>query len=328
MYTVPLFRRTWASRELLECYRPHHKHPNKRLLLDLALASDSTEGSMVTFSRWSESPLPTTLALADGNFQIESVPGHFGYEPSLHSEEMDWYLNFADLDAFATWRTPLFAQDEIQVAEHPVLASLNLMCSKEDISMRTVDEDGEEDRPTPVLVSGAERRIAVETSKSGLYGNAFQEATLGEIKIATRVIVPPSMSNILAIQAPLPGRGRYDALVIRQVLVTAYSGFLAAIEESRLQKGADTSTVIHTGFWGCGAYGGNRTLMLLLQMLAGRLAGVGRIVFHTGKPSGQGHFQAALDLYQQLSSVSGAAVEELITLLEAKAFPWGVSDGN
>lgn len=328
MHTVPLFRRVWESRELLECHRPHHNHPNKVLLLDLALAGDSAKGSMVTLSRWPEWPLPATLAQAAGDFRIESVPGHFEYEPSLHPEEMDWYLNFADLDAFATWRTPLFAQDEIQVAEHPVLASLHLLSREQDISMRTVDEESGDDRPTPVLVSGAERRIAVETSESGLYGNAFQWATPDEVKTATRVIEPPSVSNILAIQAPLPGRGRYDGHVIRQVLVTAFSGFSAAAEESRRQKGAGASAVIHTGFWGCGAYGGNRVLMVLLQMLSAHLAGVGRVVFHTGKASGQEPYQAALDIYRQVSSEPDKAVEDLIALLEGKAFSWGVSDGN
>jgi hypothetical protein len=37
---APLLRRTW-NRELLEMYRPHHAHPNKALLFDLAFDEGS-----------------------------------------------------------------------------------------------------------------------------------------------------------------------------------------------------------------------------------------------------------------------------------------------
>lgn len=328
MSTAPLFKGSWESRALLASHRPYCAHPNKALLLDMALAGDTTSGGMVALSRWPAWPLPAGLGQATSGFKIESVPGHFEYGPSCYPEDMDWHLNFADLDAFATWRTPLFAQDEIQVAEHPILAALHLLCRDQDISLRTVDEEHEEDNPTPVLVSGAERRIAVETSMSGLYGNAFQGARQDDVRRATRMINPPSLSNILAIQAPLPRKGHYAADVIRQVLVTAFSGFSAASEESRLQRGADASAVIHTGFWGCGAYGGNHVLMVLLQMLAAHLAGVGRIVFHIGTASGQGYFEEALGIYHRITTQPTTPVGEIIDMLEKMAFPWGVSDGN
>lgn len=326
---APLYRRAWESRELLARHRPRHSHPNKSLLFDMALGDDGTMGSMVTLSRWPAWPLPALLNRPLSEFQIEAVPGHFEYGPSSHPEDMDWHLNFADLDAFATWRSPLFAQDEIQVAEHPVLAALHLLSREQDISMRTVDEEGGDDSPTPVLVCGAERRVAVETSKSGLYGNAFQRAAPDEVIRATRVINPPSLSNILAIQAPLPGRGCYGADVIREVLQTAFSGASAAVRESRLQQGPDALAVIHTGFWGCGAYGGNRTLMVLLQMLAAHLAGVRRIVFHTGGASGHEPYEKALEIYRRISvQPPDTPLEAVVTCLEEMSFPWGVSDGN
>ena len=37
---------------------------------------------------------------------------------------MDWYLNFAHYDLFCAYGGALFAQDEMQVVEHPALASL------------------------------------------------------------------------------------------------------------------------------------------------------------------------------------------------------------
>lgn len=325
---APLFWDAWEASELLTNHRPHHAHPNKALLLEMALAEGASPAGTVTLSRWPALSLPASIGQPATSFNIEATLGHFGYAPTYQAETMEWHLNFADRDAFATWKTSLFAQDEIQVAEHPALAAMHLMAREQNISMRTVDETPENSRPTPVLVSGVERRIEVETTSSGLYGNAFQRAPLEQVRHATRKIDPPTISNILAIQAPEPGVGIYTAGDVRQILVTAYSGFAAAIEESRLQLGPDFATSIHTGFWGCGAYGGNRSLMLLLQMLAAHLAGAYEIVFHLGKDSGRRHYEEALELYQQIVRKPKTAVASIIARLEEAAFPWGVSDGN
>ena len=326
---APLFRRTWNTSELLAGYRPRHAHPNKALLFDLALEECTAPTGEMTLSRWPTLALPVMIGLPPQAFRIEAIPGHFSYTPISQAGTMEWHLNFADLDAFATWRTALFAQDEIQVAEHPALAALHLMTRAQDISMRTVNEQQDySSRPTPVLVSGVERRIEVETTASGLYGNAFHRASPEQVRQATRRIDPPTLSNILAIQAPLPGSGLYTASDIRQILITAYSGFVAATEEGKLQRGPNASTSIHTGFWGCGAYGGNRTLMLLLQMLAAHLAGVQEIVFHIGSASGRQHHDESLALYKQIVAKPKTPVASIIARLEEAGFAWGVSDGN
>jgi hypothetical protein len=326
---APLFRHTWNTSELLEMHRPRHAHPNKVLLFDLALDECSAPTGEMSLSRWPTLSLPASMGRPADPFRIEAIPGHFTYAPTDQAETLEWHLNFSDLDAFATWRTALFAQDEIQVAEHPALASLHLVAREQGISMRTVDESLDySSRPTPVLVSGVERRIEVETTVSGLYGNAFQRATQEQVSRATRRIDPPTLSNILAIQAPEPGSGLYTASDIRQILITAYSGFVAAIEESKLQMGPTSSTSIHTGFWGCGAYGGNRTLMLLLQILAAHLASVQDIVFYLGRASGRRHHDESLALYEQIAAKPNTPVASIIARLEEAGFAWGVSDGN
>ena len=42
---------------------------------------------------------------------------------------------------------------------------------------------------------------------------------------------------------------------------------------------------IHTGYRGCGAYGGNRELMSLFQIIAAKFTKVGSLAFHTGSDS-------------------------------------------
>ena len=90
--------------------------------------------------------------------------------------------------------------------------------------------------------------------------------------------------------------------------------------------GPDAMVAIHSGFWGCGAFGGNRVMMTLLQLLAADMAGVARLVFHVGDPSGRTNAERALALAPDLASATSAT--ELIARAEALGLVWGVSDGN
>lgn len=98
------------------------------------------------------------------------------------------------------------------------------------------------------------------------------------------------------------------------------------MDESQLSLNASTVR-IHSGFWGCGAYGGNRVLMLLLQMLAAQLAGIDQITFHTGDGSGALPFQEAQEIYQRIRE-SNLPVDQVIDLVVGYHFEWGESDGN
>jgi hypothetical protein len=189
-----------------------------------------------------------------------------------------------------------------------------------------VDEDG----PTPILVMGAERRCRVATERNaeegrprGLYGNAFAAAPAEAVRRATTPIDPPTVTNLIAMAAPWGGRGRYTAAEIERVLTTAYTGFRAAV----LQTGPAPPTV-RTGFWGCGAFGGNRVLMAMLQIVAGRMAGVERLVFHTFDEAGNAAFDAARRSLDEVMNESSIETRALVDRIAAKGFEWGVSDGN
>ena len=69
--------------------------------------------------------------------------------------------------------------------------------------------------------------------------------------------------------------------------------------------------------------------MTVLQLLAARLAGITRLVFDTGDPSGTPAFRQALQLMEKLASHSSdKPVYELVAEIEAMGFQWGVGDGN
>lgn len=84
--------------------------------------------------------------------------------------------------------------------------------------------------------------------------------------------------------------------------------------------------LVHTGFWGCGAFGGNRTLMPILQALAADLAGVD-IAFHAFDGAGVATAREAVDEYRRIRDTA-ADTAAIVDAIVDRGFEWGVSDGN
>ena len=93
--------------------------------------------------------------------------------------------------------------------------------------------------------------------------------------------------------------------------------------------GGDAAVVVHTGWWGCGAFGGNRVLMAILQVIAAEMAGVGQLVFHFGGPGEKGALKEAVGLLESdLAAAGEIATTALIERLAATGFAWGVGNGT
>jgi hypothetical protein len=328
----PLQRHTYGAASLVRQHPSALRHDNKQLLYGLACPPGTIHGGELVYSRWPEAPLPDPLGLERARFHdlVAVRDGYYDYREVLDpGAGVEWHVNFADPNLFYAYGSALFAQDEIQVAEHPILGSLREALVAEARPTTTIANG----RPTPVLVRGAERRLSIQTAPgagsgrpSWLYGMAFGRATPDVIREATTRIAPPTISNIIAIAAPFGGRGRYRKDEIGLALGTAYTGFRAAVLESRPVHGDAVQVAIHSGFWGCGAFGGNRVMMTLVQLLAAQMAGVARVVLHVGEPSGRCHVDRALPLATDLAAATNA--NELIAGLEALGLEWGLSDGN
>ncbi len=305
-------------------------HPNKRVVLERACPAGTSLGGTLGFSAWNVGGLPGTLDVAAARELARPVPGFFDYVPMGGPGAVNWHLNFADPSLFTAFETSLFAQDELQVAEHPALAYLRGTLRARGLPHRTI-VDG---RPVPILVSGVERRCAVdlepdpaEGRPQGLYGNHFGAASPEAVRRAVQVLEPPTISNILALAAPDSGHGLYGQDELRQILLTAFGGYrAAALESAHLQPGA--GTLIHTGFWGCGAFGGNRLVMTILQLGAAALAGV-QLVFHHGAPQGRHSFDEARSLLHTLASQRPSLpTEEFLEWVTYQDFEWSQSDGT
>ena len=141
------------------------------------------------------------------------------------------------------------------------------------------------------MLSNIERVINLNTRK--IYGNAFANATETELTEACQYLHKPQLVNLIAIEAPSYGHGLYSFEQIQFILITAFTGFKAArllakktralnlgLSSVRSTDHSPLRTVIHTGWWGCGAYGNNRQMMILTQILAAHWAGIDELIFH------------------------------------------------
>lgn len=328
MHPEPLDRRSFVAAELMATHPPRWEHPNKVAVAAISCPPDAAHGGILGYSRWDARMLRPEFE-AHPTALVER-PGFYDYAP-LDGGTFEWHVNFADPHLFVAYGSPLFAQDELQVAEHPILGALKEALVAEGAVARTVDRG----RPTPVLVTGAERRCRIATEPDagagrpdGLYGNHFARARAATVRRATTSIEPPTITNLIAMAAPAHGRGSYSPEQIEGILVTASTAFAAAVAETAsVAPGA--GTVIHTGYWGCGAFGGNRVLMASLQILAARMAGVGTLAFHTGDAAGSELLADAIDF---VDGAEGVGVERstrgLVEAITAYGFRWGVSDGT
>lgn len=331
----PICRRIFDTHKLVGEFPPRFSSPNKQIVYRIACPPGSTHSGQIVFSRWGKMSLPPTLQVDSPRTTFEAREDYFGYESPPESEGgavVEWYLNFAHEDLFCAYGGSLFAQDEMQVTEHPALGALREALSQSDLKPLTVEHR----KPTPALIMGVERRCRVAIDRNaalgrpnGLYGNNFSRASAEAIEKATQAIRPPTITNVIAMEAPAGGTGCYSRPEIDYILSTAFTGFTAVYLESCREKTQPPEVVVHTGFWGCGAYGGNRVLMALLQLLGARLARLGRLVFHTGDATGsQAYLQAIRTLQDLESGAQPRKVSDLVVQIESMGWQWGESDGN
>ena len=70
-------------------------------------------------------------------------PAFFDYQPAIEGQDVvEWHVNFADPHLFVAYAAGLFAQDEMQVAEHPGLAALKQALAAADVETRTDGPEG------------------------------------------------------------------------------------------------------------------------------------------------------------------------------------------
>jgi hypothetical protein len=324
----PLLRVSWDAATLMEQHPLRFTHSSKEHAFGLVLPPGTVHAGAVEVTRWAAMPLLGVIPSGEG-LRVEVLPNPYEYAPvASPTPAREWHVNFADGNLFFGYGSWLFAQDELQVLEHPALGAVReaLLAG----GHRALTLEGEV--PTPVLVHGVERRCRISTTPdasagrpNGLYGKECSRATDAQRASGITLVDPPTVSHIIAIAAPSHGKGAYTREQVETILVTAYTGFRAAVLESQRDG---LGTVIHSGFWGCGAFGGNRVMMLLLQQVAAQLAGVERLVLHAMDEEGVGVAKAAGVRVEEVVGQEEIGTAEVIERVVAMGLRWGVGNGT
>ncbi|MDP1859867.1 MAG: hypothetical protein Q8K82_14435, partial [Gemmatimonadaceae bacterium] len=197
---LPLHRDTFNAHRLMTEHPPVLRDPNKKVVFEVACPAGTVHEGEIAYSRWPALPLPEVIALDGAEERVEVRESVYDYSPATGIEgAVEWHVNFADPRLFTAYGSGLFAQDEMQVAEHPALGAL-----REALSARrwpTLTE--ERGAATPVLVRGVQRRCRVQTDANpgelrphGLYGNQFMMATADVVRRSTVRLEPPTVSNL------------------------------------------------------------------------------------------------------------------------------------
>ena len=123
--TDSIDRRVFETSQLMANHPPVWGHPNKQLVFEISSPAGCTYKGQLVFSRWSPVPLPDRTESATAIRLLEGCENAYDYVPlTLTGDSVDWHVNFADPDLFVYYGSSLFAQDEMQVAEHPALGAL------------------------------------------------------------------------------------------------------------------------------------------------------------------------------------------------------------
>ncbi|HTM58587.1 MAG TPA: hypothetical protein VL123_09255, partial [Candidatus Udaeobacter sp.] len=151
-------RLQFDAQALMAEHRPAWRHQNKGIVYDVACPSGAIHRGTLTYTRWQRAPLPENANPSAAADRVAPRAGFYDYEAERDFDTaMEWHVNFADPYLFIGHNSPLFAQDEMQVAEHPALGALRDQFRARGKHPLT-EEDGD---PTPILIAGIERRCRV-----------------------------------------------------------------------------------------------------------------------------------------------------------------------
>ncbi len=242
---------------LIEKYPPKYANPSKERKYEEARkfkeVVDRPCGTIIV-SRWKfESDFGT---YKKGDFKIEVRDDFFCYDDAVSKDDRIFYLNYADSNLFGYYGSDLFAQDEIQTLEHPLLGSVLEYIDKNEVAnFRSFTEEGGE--PTPFVVERVPYWLSVNTNPvlpngkvENLYSWNFSKASKKVIDIGVKVVKEEKRNNIVAMAAPSGGNGEYTKKQLEKMLKTVVAAFGGAVRQTA--ESGRLNCVIHTGNWGAG----------------------------------------------------------------------------
>ena len=157
---APLDRHAFDAAALMANHPPRVHNANKQVVLDIACPPGAVHRGTIGYTRWAAMELPEHLDPVPPDLVLP-VPGFFDYQPVVEGDDVvEWHVNFADPHLFVAYAGGLFAQDEMQVAEHPGLAALKQALVAAGVETRT-------DGPDRAHAGARDRRRAAGRHRDG-----------------------------------------------------------------------------------------------------------------------------------------------------------------
>ena len=317
-----LGKKSVGCQDLIRDYLPTYGPQRKQRAFEAALEKHRTDDGEILVTHVMSNQAEMASAMYEKRpFTLTLDKGFYDYTKAREGEDT-WFVNFADPTLFVAYDSDLFAQDEIQTLEMPLLAAFKKYVESRPIGgfAPLTNADG---NPTPYLFKGVPYWISVNTSPvlrdgtvENIYGYRFMDASDEAIEAGIRTFEGNLRSNVLVISAPAGGYGRYSEEELTELMKTLICSFSAVREQ------AAGKVVIHAGNWGCGAFGGNRELMYLAQMYAASVCGIDELVMHDWKEE----IGRAKTLYENMDKKMSFA--DVVAFLHSRKYEWGESDGN
>ena len=317
--------------ELIASFTPNFTEKRKREFFGEArkIKEKSLTGSVTVTRCTPDDDFIDSAVFTKKTTVVKDEAGFFNYaKDQSNSERCVWWMNFADPKLFGYYSGSMFAQDEIQVFEHPVLAGIrNYLVDPGEENMQPWTltlRDGEPDRATPFLIENVPMWLKVDTCPQlpfggfgHIYGRSFRSASYEELEAGIKVVKENIKNNIMAVSAVV-GSGLYTYDQIEIMLKTLICAFSKAKDVAQGKK-----CVIHGGNWGCGAFGGNPEVMYFLQIYAASVTGIDELILHN--TDDDAYFDAK-EVYDDLDDET--TLESVIYKLLDKEYCWGRGDGN
>lgn len=319
--------------DLIRYYPPKYSCKRKMQIYKQAKKLFRHRVVTMTISRWKSISLGSAIMNEENinNLKIQRCDDFFSYDDHDDKYKRVWYLNYADPYLFKYYGSDLFAQDEIQTLEHPLLGSVveYLNANHFDYMASRTFEVG---IPTPYLIEQVPHWINVQTDvvlengeHKSLYGHNMAEASVEVFNKGVCVCKKANDDNIIAISAPQNGHGVYTSKQINQIVETLVSSFSAAVYRNQDSEGRERTTTIHSGEWGCGVFGGNKILLFASQMICASIAGVDSLILHT---KDEISVVKAQELYNFICSKHIQSAADAVTTLFTQHFEWGIVENN
>ncbi|KAL4433339.1 hypothetical protein ABPG74_017443 [Tetrahymena malaccensis] len=275
---------------------------------------------------------------------VEPIQSSYTYEKNSPNQ-FQWHVNFADTQIFGFYETALFAQDEIQTAENPILYHLReeaVIQSKNNSKLKPLTM--EDQNPTPILIVNSIREGKVNTNPtqnnpSGIYGKKFEKTSISKIAEVCEQLKEDDMIdvNLISMCSLSYFTGLYTQDQIKFTFNTAYKSFREAyITVNKMYSNVNIPITINTGNWGTGAFGNHLELIAIIQLLAAEISQIDHLKYFTFDEKGQRGFLKGQQIFQQIKKevyklqpkLFSQYVEYFLNEIYKRKYSWQVSDGN